>query len=144
MAVWLLLPVFGKVAGEQEEAAQVDGDTEASARLSAAMVVMVLPVLAATGWGIFKYSLKLPLGPFFSAMALLMALLAIIFAGQGIAALQEAGAVSASQIPFFTLRILGIHPTLETLGAQALAAAIVAAGMLASAHRAQPGAEAKT
>lgn len=50
MAVWLLLPVFGKVAGEQEEAAQVDGDTEASARLSAAMVVMVLPVLAATGW----------------------------------------------------------------------------------------------
>ena len=101
-------------------------------------------LLAATGWGIFKYSLKLPLGPFFSAMSLLMALLAVIFAGQGIAALQEAGAVSASQIPFFTLRILGIHPTLESLGAQVLAAAIVMAGMLASSLRAQPGAEAKT
>ena len=72
-------------------------------------------------------------------MSLLMALLAVVFAGQGIAALQEAGAVSASQIPFFTLRILGIHPTLETLGAQALAAAIVALGMFAASHRA-PGA----
>ena len=101
-------------------------------------------LLAATGWGIFKYSLKLPLGPFFSAMTVLMALLAIIFVGQGIAALQEAGAVGVSPVTFFTLRILGIQPTLETLGAQALAAAIVAVGMLASSHRAAPRAEPKT
>lgn len=100
-------------------------------------------LLAATGWGIFKYSLKLPLGPFFSAMSLLLALLAVIFAGQGIAALQEAGAVGASPVAFFTLRMLGIHPTLESLGAQVLAAAIVAIGMLASSHRAPPRAEAK-
>ena len=118
------------------------GDAGHSAVLAG--VAAAVLVLAATGWGIFKYSLKLPLGPFFSAMSLLMALLAVVFAGQGIAALQEAGAVSASQIPFFTVRLLGIHPTLESLGAQALAAAIVMAGMLATSHRAQPGAEAKT
>lgn len=92
-------------------------------------------LLAATGWGIFKYSLRLPLGPFFSAMSLLLALLAIVFAGQGMAALQEADAVGASPVAFFSLPMLGIHPTLETLGAQVLAAAIVAAGMLAASHR---------
>jgi high-affinity iron transporter len=95
-------------------------------------------LLAATGWGIFKYSLKLPLGPFFSAMSLLMALLAIVFAGQGTAALQEAGAISVSPVPFFTLRLLGIHPTLETLGAQTLAAMLVALGMFAASHSAHP------
>ncbi len=95
-------------------------------------------LLAATGWGIFKYSLKLPLGPFFSVMSALMALLAIVFAGQGIAALQEAGAVSVSPVPFFTLRLLGIHPTIETLGAQALAAMLVALGVFAASHAAPP------
>lgn len=101
-------------------------------------------LLAATGWGIFKYSLGLPLGPFFSAMSLLLALLAIVFAGQGMAALQEADAVGASPVAFFSLPMLGIHPTLETLGAQVLAAAIVAAGMLAASHRTGPPAQAKS
>jgi high-affinity iron transporter len=92
-------------------------------------------ILAASGWGIFKYSLKLPLGPFFSAMSLLLALLAVVFAGQGIAALQEAGAVGTSPVAFFSLPILGIHPTLESLGAQLLAAVIVGIGLFASSHR---------
>ena len=82
-------------------------------------------VLAAAGWGIFKYSVRLPLGPFFSAMSLLLALLAIVFAGQGIAALQEAGLVGATPVTFFSLPLLGIHPRLETLGAQALVALLV-------------------
>ncbi len=112
------------------------GDAGHAAVLAGIGVAALL--LAATGWGIFKYSLKLPLGPFFSAMSLLMALLAIIFAGQGIAALQEAGAVGMSPVPFFTLGILGIHPTLETLGAQALVALLVALGMFAASHGAPP------
>jgi high-affinity iron transporter len=82
-------------------------------------------LLAIAGWGIFKYSLRLPLGPFFSAMSLLLALLAVVFAGQGIAALQEAGLVGATPVTFFSLPLLGIHPRLETLGAQALVAALI-------------------
>jgi high-affinity iron transporter len=61
-------------------------------------------------------------------MSLLMALLAVVFAGQGIAALQEAGAIGVSPVQFFTLGILGIHPTLETLGAQLAAVGLVALG----------------
>jgi high-affinity iron transporter len=85
-------------------------------------------VLAASGWGIFKYSVRLPLGPFFSVMSVLLALMAVVFAGQGIAALQEAGVISATHVPFFTLHVLGIHPTLESLGAQLLAAVLIVLG----------------
>jgi high-affinity iron transporter len=89
-------------------------------------------LLAAAGWGMFKYSLRLPLGPFFSAMSLLLALLAVVFAGQGVAALQEAGVVGASPLGSFAAPMLGVHPTLETLGAQLIAVALVALGAWAA------------
>ncbi|HUK03747.1 MAG TPA: FTR1 family protein [Burkholderiales bacterium] len=93
-------------------------------------------LLAVAGWGIFRYSIRLPLGPFFTAMSLLLALLAVVFAGQGTAALQEAGVLGASPVPFFSFPILGIHPTLETLAAQLVAAALVVAGTVIG--RSQP------
>ena len=82
-------------------------------------------LLAIAGWGIFKYSVRLPLGPFFAVMSLLLALMAVVFAGQGLAALQEAGLVGTTPVSFFRLPMLGIHPTLETLGAQALFATLL-------------------
>lgn len=88
-------------------------------------IVTAALLLAAVGWGIFKYSLRLPLGPFFRAMSILLVLMAIVFAGQGVAALQEAGVVSSSPVPFLSLPILGVHPTLETLGAQLLVVALM-------------------
>jgi high-affinity iron transporter len=92
-------------------------------------------VLAVVGWAIFKYSLRLPLGPFFSTMTALLVLLAVVFAGQGIAALQEAGAVSVHAVPFFTVSMLGIHPTAETLLAQLAVLAMVLLGYWASGGR---------
>lgn len=89
-------------------------------------------LLAVTGWGIFKYSLRLPLGPFFSVMSLLLALMAVAFAGQGIAGLQEAGLVEMNTVNFITVPMLGIHPTIESLGAQVLALALVALGYWAT------------
>ncbi|MBS0338126.1 MAG: cytochrome c/FTR1 family iron permease [Proteobacteria bacterium] len=105
---------------------------------------LAIVLLAVTAWAIFRYSLRLPLGPFFTAMSLLMALLAVVFAGQGVAALQEAGVVSSSHVPFFTVSMLGIHPTLESLGAQALTAAIVMLGMHVASRGARPHASAKS
>ena len=118
------------------------GDAGHSAVLAG--VATAALVLAATGWGIFKYSLRLPLGPFFSAMSLLLALLAVVFAGQGIAALQEAGAIGATHVPFVTVKMLGLHPTLESLGAQVIAAVVVAVGLIASSARARPAVAAKS
>jgi high-affinity iron transporter len=84
--------------------------------------------LAVAGWAIFRYSVRLPLGPFFTAMALLMAVMAVAFAGQGVKALQEANLVGVHPVPFITVPVLGIFPTLQTLGAQLLALAVAVLG----------------
>ncbi|MBS1216627.1 MAG: high affinity FE2+/Pb2+ permease, partial [Proteobacteria bacterium] len=82
-------------------------------------------MLALVAWGVFRYGLRLPIDRFFKATAVMLAVLAVIFLGQGIAALQEAGAVGASSIAFFRVPELGIFPTAQTIAAQAAGVAIV-------------------
>ena len=53
-------------------------------------------MLALVGWGVFRYGLRLPIDRFFKATAVMLAVLAVVFLGQGVAALQEAGAVGAT------------------------------------------------
>ena len=82
--------------------------------------------LFGVGWAIFKYSQRLPLRLFFSATAVLLAVLAVVFAGQGIAALQEAGRVPATLVAHFgSWPAIGLFPTLQTLAAQAVVLAVV-------------------
>ena len=89
-------------------------------------------LLALIGLALFKYSLRLPIGPFFSAMSALLALLAVVFAGHGVAALQEAGLVAATRLNFTAIPFLGVYPSVETLAAQALVLVIVALGLWSS------------
>lgn len=77
-------------------------------------------VLALASWGLLRLSARLPLGLFFGASALLMYLLAIVFAGKGIVALQEAGTLPVSSIAFPRVDLLGIYPTVQSLAAQAV------------------------
>lgn len=95
--------------------------------LAGMLVAAVL--LALVAWAILKYSVRLPIGPFFSATAALLALLAVVFAGNGVAALQEAGVLSADAVRFVSLPLLGIHPTLQGLLAQGLALALTLGGV---------------
>ena len=78
-------------------------------------------LLVAIAWLILKTSMRLPLGMFFRWSGLLLVALAIVFAGHGAAALQEAGVLGVSRVPFVSIPALGIHPTLQTLAAQAVA-----------------------
>lgn len=94
-------------------------------------------LLALLTWVILKYSARLPIGPFFSATSALLALLAVVFAGNGVAALQEAGVMAVRPIPFVSIPLLGVHPTLQGLAAQGAALALVLLGMLL-ARRAAP------
>lgn len=86
-------------------------------------------LLALVAWAILKYSVRLPIGPFFAVTAALLALLAVVFAGNGVAALQEAGVVDADTVAFVSIPLLGIHPTLQGLLAQGLALLLTAAGV---------------
>ncbi|VAW68762.1 hypothetical protein MNBD_GAMMA09-3528 [hydrothermal vent metagenome] len=72
-------------------------------------------VLAVIGWLIMRYSVRLPLRQFFAVTGGLMFFLAIIFAGKGIAALQEAGVIISSPVNFFRIDLLGIYPNLQGL-----------------------------
>lgn len=76
--------------------------------------------LVAIAWGIFRFSLRLPLKLFFGVNSALLYLLAVVFAGKGVAALQEAGKLPISAVDFPRIDLLGIYPNLETLGLQAL------------------------
>jgi high-affinity iron transporter len=77
---------------------------------------------------ILRWSQRLPLGAFFAVSALLLAVLAVVFTGQGVAALQEASWIDARPLGSMRVPMLGIFPTLQSLGAQiAVAVAIGAA-----------------
>lgn len=83
-------------------------------------------LLAAIAWMFLRYSRSLPIGKFFSYSSWLMAALAIILAGKGISALQEAGFVGVTilhDVP--RSAFLGFYPTTQTIIAQALVAIAV-------------------
>lgn len=85
-------------------------------------------VLAFIGWALFRYGMRLPIGPFFAVSSWLLALLAVVFIGHGIKALQEAGEIAATPVGTFSVQALGIYPTRETLAAQVVLLVIVLGG----------------
>lgn len=106
------------------------------AGLAAAAVLLV-----AVGWAIVRASVKLPVGRFFAVSGILLLVLAVVFTGQGIAALQEAGRIGADTVGFVSLPLLGIYPTAQTLGAQAavLAPSVLGLWWTARAKPRDPG-----
>ena len=70
---------------------------------------------------LFKLGLKIPIKYFFGTTGILLSLLALVFAGQGVRELQTTGWFSVTPLRFPPqVGALGIYPTIETLGAQAL------------------------
>jgi high-affinity iron transporter len=95
----------------------------------------VLGVVAAI---LLRTSAKLPIGKFFAASSLLVAVLAVVLAGKGIAGLQEAGWVHTSPVAFPRIDILGIRPTLQTLLAQLTVLAAVAIAFMLNTRSSAP------
>ncbi len=75
-------------------------------------------LLALAGWATFQYGVHLPINRFFTATSVLLAALAVVFVGQGVAALQEAGAIASDAVAFVRIPALGIFPTAQSLVAQ--------------------------
>src|SRR5687767_4137589 len=86
----------------------------------AAGAAVGLALLAVIAIAMFRFSARLPIGKFFAYSSALIAVLAVVLAGKGIAALQEAGLLGITPIaPAPRIDILGLYPTLEGLAAQA-------------------------
>jgi high-affinity iron transporter len=110
--------------------AGADGRRGVLAGLGAAVLVLGLLV-----WLILWLGVHLPVGWVFGGSSALLALLAVVLAGQGVAALQEAGVVSVNALDLPAAPALGIHPTAESLSVQ-LALLVAILGVFAWTHRA--------
>jgi high-affinity iron transporter len=76
-------------------------------------------MLAVIAWAMLKYSRRLPVAQFFNWSAALIALLAVVLAGKGVAALQEGGMLGVTPVAAApSIPVLGLTPTVEALGAQ--------------------------
>ncbi len=86
-------------------------------------------LLAAIAVAMFRFSRKLPIGKFFAYSSALIAVLAVVLAGKGIAAIQEAGLLGVTPLAGGPrIAVLGIYPTLEGLAAQAATLAALLLG----------------
>ena len=90
--------------------------------------ITAIAALAVIAWLMLRYSRKLPIGTFFTISAVLMAILAVMLTGKGIAALQEANWVSARLLDLPRFEWMGFYPTLQGLVAQLVCALVLVAG----------------
>jgi high-affinity iron transporter len=68
-----------------------------------------------------RFGVRLPLKPFFAVTSAFLYYMALVFAGTGIAELQEGGFVSLTPVAGVPrVPAIGLHPTVETLTAQGL------------------------
>lgn len=96
------------------------------------------PVIAGFGAGVLilvvitiamlRFSKRLPIGQFFSWSSMLMAILAVVLAGKGIAALQEAGWLAVAPVAVPRMSWLGFYPTWQTVLAQAFTVVVLVFG----------------
>ncbi|MGH7658911.1 MAG: FTR1 family iron permease, partial [Gemmatimonadales bacterium] len=88
-------------------------------------------VLAVVYVAINKFGVRLPLKPFFGVTSAFLYYMAFVFAGQGIAELQEGGLVGMTIVPWAPrIPALGIYPTLESLSVQAVLLVLLVAALL--------------
>lgn len=112
-------------------------DASAHGAVFGGMGAAALLLVLAT-WGIFKFGLRLPLKQFFAISAAVMFVLAVIFAGKGVAALQEAGKLPIDPVSFPRIELLGIYPNAQSLALQA-AFVLIALGLIWYNRRAETG-----
>jgi high-affinity iron transporter len=100
------------------------GPTSAAAPVVAGMLAGFV-VLVGLYVAMTRYGVRLPLKPFFAATSAFLYYMALVFAGAGIAELQEGGFVSLTPVPGVPrVPAIGLHPTVETLTAQGLLVAL--------------------
>jgi high-affinity iron transporter len=108
---------FAAMAAEGAVAALVAGAVAGAAALAVVAVAML------------RFSQKLPIGKFFAYSSALVAVLAVILAGKGVAALQEAGLVSVLPLDHWPrISLLGLFPTLQGVVAQIVTLLVLLAG----------------
>ena len=107
------------------------GATEAGERHAVAAGIGVAAVALAASFVVIRRAAdRIPMRIFFHATSIMLYALAIVFVGQGVASLQEASIVPATFVNYApTIPMLGLFPTVQSLGAQALLLMLAAAAV---------------
>jgi high-affinity iron transporter len=115
--------VFETILFYAAMAAQEHVEALVAGALSGAVALAIIAVL------MLKFSQRLPIGKFFAYSSALVAVLAVVLAGKGIAALQESGLVAVTAAPWAPrIPVLGIFPTVQGITTQAVTLAILLVG----------------
>jgi high-affinity iron transporter len=95
-----------------------------------------IAMLAIISWAMLRYSRTLPITEFFRYSAILIAILTVVLAGKGVGALQEAGIISITPLGWVPrISILGLFPTMESVGTQFVMLAAVVWGFRSATKR---------
>ena len=95
-----------------------------------------IAILALISWAMLRYSRVLPITEFFKYSAILIAVLTVVLAGKGVAALQEAGIISITPLGWLPrITLIGLFPTLESAGTQLAALVAVIVGFRSATKR---------
>jgi high-affinity iron transporter len=82
-------------------------------------------------YAINRWGVRIPLKPFFGFTSAFLYYMAFVFAGKGIAELQEGGLVGTTVLPWAPrIPALGIYPTAESLALQAVLLVLFMAGLV--------------
>ena len=83
-------------------------------------IAAAIVALAVVCFLFFRIGMRLPLSLFFRVTSIVLLMLSVILLGSGIAALQEAGVISAFYLGVPTIEWLGLYPTMQGVAAQGL------------------------
>ena len=91
------------------------------AGMAAGAMALVIVYVAVNRFGV-----RLPLKPFFAVTSAVLYYMAFVFAGKGVADLQEAGLIRTSVVEWAPrIPVLGIYPTVQSLALQVLLIALL-------------------
>ncbi len=108
-------------------------DNGATILAGAAAAIAVLVGVAAA---MLRFSRTLPIGRFMAYSAILVGILAVVLAGKGVGALQEAGMIPVTPLAGVPrIAMLGLFPTAQAIGAQLATLAAVAFGFRSAGRR---------
>jgi high-affinity iron transporter len=86
--------------------------------------------LSVVYFAINRYGVKIPLKPFFGITSAFLYYMAFVFAGKGVAELQEGSLIGTTVLPWAPrIPALGVYPTLESLSLQAVLIVFLVVGL---------------
>lgn len=99
--------------------------TEGNGKYMLAGLGSGIPILALVAIVLLRSSARLPISQFFKFSSALVAILATVLMGKGVAALQKVGVFNNTPLAIPRIDLIGLYPSVQTLVAQLLIVVVI-------------------